>query len=153
MCVYKWFCKEDAWKSLPVLSGEFQCPHQLWIKCRRLMRSSLKWVDLCLTLNFLLMLADFLLPLRHSLTQLSGIPCYVLITTTKHSRTSCWLVNHYHLYLRLWAISVKSEFKEELKSCICVPTIASYLFLEQSEMRWSCLLCYKLGEKCEWELC
>lgn len=131
MCVYKLFYKEDAWKSLSALPGEFQWPYQLWLKSRRLKRSSLKQMDVCLTLHVPVMLADFLLTLHRSSTCLPGIPLYEPITTTYPSCTYCCLVHHCCLYLRLLAMSVKSEFEEELKSCVSVPTIVSYLFIEE----------------------
>lgn len=140
MCVYKWFYEEDVWKSLSALPCEFQWPHQLWIKCRRLKRSRLKWMDLFLTLHVLVMVADFLLPLHHSSTCLSGIPFHMPITTIYPSHTYCYLVYHHHLYLRLLAMSVKPEFKE-LKFCISAPTIAWCLFLEE-ESQWGGPLCY-----------
>lgn len=91
MCVYKWVYKEDAWKSLSVLPGEFQRPHQLQIKCKKLRRSNVKQMDLCLTLHVLVMLADFLLPLYHP-TCLSDISCCLLISQIIPPTTYCWLM-------------------------------------------------------------
>lgn len=130
MCVYKWISKEDAWKSLSALPGEFQRPHQVWIKCKKLKRSNVKQMDLCLTLHVLVILADFLLPLYHW-TCLSGIPLYMLVSQLIPSAPIAGWCYHCRLYLRLWAISVKSGAKEELKPCISLSAIASYLFLEE----------------------
>lgn len=143
MCVYKWISKEDAWKSLSALPGEFQRPHQVWIKCKKLKRSNVKQMDLCLTLHVLVMLADFLLPLYHW-TCLSGIPLYMLVSQLIPSAPIAGWCYHCRLYLRLWAISVKSGAKEELKPCIfsfcnCLIPISRGAV----RLRWSCLLYYK----------
>lgn len=108
MCVYKWVYKEGAWKSLSVLPGEFQRPNQLRIKYKKLKRSNVKQMDLRLTLHFLVMLADFLLPLYHS-TCLSGISCCMLISQIIPPAPCCCLV------LPLLPLSKIASYKCEIR--------------------------------------
>lgn len=142
MCVYKWICKEDAWKSLSALPDEFQRPHAMdkmqeveEVKCETngpLFNSPCPgdagWFpSAALPLN---------LPFWSSSLS-TGITAYL-------SCTYCWLV------LPLLSVSEIVSYKCEIRGqrriktlhlsfCNCLIPISR----GEVRLRWSCLLYYE----------